>query len=63
MIFKGRGKKHRRKHRRKSKPHSNLGKCRNKVGAQRIENSKIQNKEYGGLNKQEICKSVLFKTL
>merc|ERR1712070_400340 len=49
-----RGKYKQRKHRRKSKPHSNLGKCRNKVGAQRIENSKIQNKEYGGLNKQEI---------
>ena len=48
-----------RKHRRKSKPHVSIGKHRNKFSAYFIENSKVQNKKYGGLNKQEICKSVL----
>ena len=50
-----------RKHRQKFKPHVNLGRYKNKLSAYRIENSKIQNKKYRRLNKQEICKSVLLK--
>ena len=46
-----------RKHRQKSKSHVKLGKYRNKFTNNK--NSKTRNKKYGGLTKQEICKSFL----